>query len=160
MAKNDGCSYQDLVEAEAWPPSLLEDRALELLEAASIVLSRSDSSHEMKLDCLRWIGDKLVSHVLMCDMEEFILKPFLPSALDFIEEIISLTGDTSQGNSLELSAIMVSLLQQSNKVRFVLIISIIGSYSYLVIPRWCDTVTTQTQSSGRCRVCPNLFLKS
>ena len=116
MAKNDGCSYQLLLEAESWPPSLLEDRAMELLEVTNTLLARSDSSHEMKLDCLRWIGDKLVSHVLMVDMEDYILKAFLPSALDFIEEIINVTLETSQGNILELSAIMVSLLQQSTKV--------------------------------------------
>ena len=119
MAKNDGCSYQLLLEAESWPPSLLEDRAMELLEVTNTLLARSDSSHEMKLDCLRWIGDKLVSHVLMVDMEDYILKAFLPSALDFIEEIINVTLETSQGNILELSAIMVSLLQQSTKVRFI-----------------------------------------
>ena len=73
----------------------------------------------MKLACLSWIGDKLVSHVLMGDMEEFILKPFLPSALDFIEEIISVTVGSNNGNSIELSSIMVNLLQQSIKVRFV-----------------------------------------
>ena len=120
MAKNDGCSYQLLSEAESWSPSLLEDRAIELLEVTNTVLSRPDSSHEMKLDCLRWMGDKLVTHVLMGDMEDLILKPFLPSALDFIEEIISVTVDTSHGNTLELSAIMVNLLQQSNKVRNIL----------------------------------------
>ena len=160
MAKNDGCSYQVLLEAESLSPSLLEDRALELLEVANTVLSRSDSSHEMKLDCLRWIGDKLVSHVLMGEMEDYILKPFLPSALDFIEEIISVTVDTSHGNTLELSAIMVSLLQQSNKVRFVFIIIGIALVIYLVISRLSDTVTSHSQSSARCPVCLKLCQKS
>ena len=158
MAKNDGCSYQLLQEAESWSPSLLEDRAIELLEVANTVLSSPDSSHEMKLACLSWIGDKLVSHVLMGDMEEFILKPFLPSALDFIEEIISVTVGSNNGNSIELSSIMVNLLQQSIKVRSVSSFNqhCIGSYHI----RWLDTVTSQSQSSARCPVSPKLFLKS
>ena len=157
MAKNAGCSYQLLVEAESWSPSLLEDKALELLEVANTVLTSSDSTHEMKLDCLRWIGDKLVGHVLMGDMEEFILKPFLPSALDFIEEIIRMSLETSQGNTMELITILVSLLQQSNKVSFIAFISITGSSS--VIPRLSNTANSQSQSSARCRVCLKLFLK-
>ena len=157
MATNAGCSYQLLVEAESWSPSLLEDKALELLEVANTVLSSSDSTHEMKLDCLRWIGDKLVGYVLTVDLEEFILKPFLPSALDFIEEIISVTLETSQGKMMELTTIMVSLLQQSIKVRLLDFLSITGSSSD--IPRWSNTVNSQSQSSARCRACLKLFPK-
>ena len=156
MAKNDGCSYQFLLEADSWPPSLLEDRAIELLEVANTILSRSDSSYEMKLDCLRWIGDKLVTHVLMGEMEELILKPFFPCALDFIEEIIRVTLDGNRSNSLQLSSIMVILLQQSNKVRFVFVS--IGSY--LAVPRWSDTVTSRSPSSARWPVCLKLSPKS
>ena len=160
MAKNDGCSYQVLLEAESWSPSLLEDRALELLEVANTVLSRSDSSHEMKLDCLRWIGDKLVSHVLMGEMEDYILKPFLPSALDFIEEIISVTVDTSHGNTLELSAIMVSLLQQSNKVRFVFIIDWLTS-CYLQVVRHCNQPQSKLgEMPSLSQVVPKILMSS
>ena len=115
--KNEGGSYQLLLEAESWSATLLKERSMELLQIAVSALGKSDSSYELRLDCLRWIGEKLVVHVEVLELEELILKPFLHSALDYLEEIIRATEETSSHkNTLLLTTIMINILEQSVKV--------------------------------------------
>ena len=117
--KNDGGSYQLLLEAESWPASVLEERAVELVNIVTSRLVSSDSSYDVRMDCLRWIGDKLVGYIYVGDLEELLLKTFLNSALDYLEEIMRACEKTSQQNKLVLIKSMISILQHSNKVRVI-----------------------------------------
>merc|ERR1719370_2624508 len=67
------------------------------------------------MDCLRWLGEKLVTHIDVFELEELLLKPFLNSVLDYLEEIIKASEETTQQNTLLLTKILINILQQSIK---------------------------------------------
>ena len=115
-AKNEGRSSQLLLlsEAESWTGSVIAERAVELVKIATRGLTMSDSSTRM--DCLRWLGEKLVTHIDVFELEELLLKPFLNSVLDYLEEIIKASEETTQQNTLLLTKIIINILQQSIKV--------------------------------------------
>ena len=117
MANNhDGRSSLLLSEAETWTASVIEERAVELVRIATRGLTMSDSSYDTRMDCLRWLGERLVTHIDVFDLEELVLKPFLDSALDFLEEIIEASEGTTQQNTILLTKIMINILQQSINV--------------------------------------------
>ena len=95
---------------------MIEERAVELVRIATRGLTMSDSSYDTRMDCLRWLGERLVTHIDVFDLEELVLKPFLDSALDYLEEIIKASEGTTQQNMILLTKIMINILQQSINV--------------------------------------------
>ena len=108
MGSTQESSHQMLKAAESWSEAELEEKYQELIEAATSSLNISDSSPEVKLDCIRWeinffylylyvnnsmmyrwIADKLVGFVPVFELEDSILKPFLHSVLEYLEVVIS-----------------------------------------------------------------------
>ena len=70
--KHDGRSSQLLSEAETWTASVIEERAVELVRIATRGLTMSDSSYDTRMDCLRWLGERLVTHIDVFDLEELV----------------------------------------------------------------------------------------
>ena len=54
MGSTQESSHQMLKAAESWSEAELEEKYQELIEAATSSLNISDSSPEVKLDCIRW----------------------------------------------------------------------------------------------------------
>ena len=106
-----------LSEAESWPLSELEDRASDLLEVATALLAGSDSSHELRLNCLRLIAEKVVVHISVFDIEDTVLKPFLYAVLKYLDEIIKASIEGRDEERIILIPLVTRVLGYTTKVR-------------------------------------------
>ena len=105
-----------LREAESWPLSELEDRAPDLLEVATALLAGSDSSHELRLNCLRVMAEKVVLHIHVQDIEDTVLKPFLYAVLNYLDEIIKASMEGSDAERIILIPLVSRVLGYTAKV--------------------------------------------
>ena len=105
-----------LREAESWPLSELEDRAPDLLEVATALLAGSDSSHELRLNCLRVMAEKVVLHIHVQDIEDTVLKPFLYAVLNYLDEIIKASMEGSDEERIILIPLVTRVLGYATKV--------------------------------------------
>ena len=103
-------------EAESWPLSELEDRAPDLLEVATALLAGSDSSHELRLNCLRVIAEKVVVHIHVHDIEDNVLKPFLYAVLNYLAEIIEASMEGKDEERIILIPLVTRVLGYTTKV--------------------------------------------
>ena len=114
-----------LTEAESWSLSELEDRASDLLEVSTALLAGSESSHELRLSCLRVIAEKVVLHISVFDIEDAVLKPFLYAALNYLDEIIKASLDGRDEERIILIPLVTRVLGYTTKVRLVILQSLI-----------------------------------
>ena len=105
-----------LTEAESWPLSELEDRAEDLLEVATALLAGSDSSHELRLNCMRLIAEKVVLHISVFDIEDNVLKPFLHAVLIYLDEIIKASMEGRDEERIILIPLVTRVLGYTTKV--------------------------------------------
>ena len=105
-----------LREAESWPLSELEDRAPDLLEVATALLAGSDSSHELRLNCLHVMAEKVVLHIHVQDIEDTVLKPFLYAVLNYLDEIIKASMEGSDAERIILIPLVSRVLGYTAKV--------------------------------------------
>ena len=109
-------SHKLLLEADSWLPSVLEDRFSEVLEAASVVLAGSETSPHVRLDCLRLIAEKVAEYAAVYELEDLVLKPFVHSALQYIEEIIRAAKISSEEERVILIPLMSRVLDYISRV--------------------------------------------
>ena len=109
-----------LTEAESWSLSELEDRASDLLEVSTALLAGSESSHELRLSCLRVIAEKAVLHISVFDIEDAVLKPFLYAALNHLDEIIKASLEGRDEERVILIPLVTRVLGYTTKVRLVI----------------------------------------
>ena len=105
-----------LSEAESWPLAELEDRASDLLEVATTLLAGSDSSHELRLNCLRVIAEKVVVHIHVHDIEDNVFKPFLHAVLKYLDEIIKASMEGTDEERIILIPLVTRVLGYTTKV--------------------------------------------
>ena len=115
-SQNGGLSPSLLTEADSWPLSELEDRAEDLLEVATALLAGSDSSHELRLNCLRLIAEKVVLHISVFDIEDTVLKPFLHAVLIYLDEIIKASMEGRDDERVILIPLVTRVLGYTTKV--------------------------------------------
>ena len=115
--KKEGLSLSLLTEADSWSLSELEDRATDLLEVTSALLAGSDSSHELRLNCLRLIAEKVVVNISVFDIEDSVLKPFLYAALNYLDEIIKASMEGRDEERRILIPLVTRVLGYTSKVR-------------------------------------------
>ena len=102
-------------EAESWPLSV--ERAPDLLGVATALLAGSDSSHELRLNCLRLIAEKVVVHISVFDIEDTVLKPFLYAVLKYLDEIIKASIEGRDEERIILIPLVTRVLGYTTKVR-------------------------------------------
>ena len=115
-ASSQGEEPSLLVQAEVWSCSEVEENASILLESARKVLATTGSSHEVKLDCIRWMAERLVVFVPVFELEDSLLCPLLGSVLEYLEEVFSMLVETEEENRVVFLSLVCTLMEHTERV--------------------------------------------
>ena len=94
----------------------MEQKSSDLLQAAKSVLQDPGSSHELKLEAVGWLVERLLQLVPVFEVEDAILAPVLEVVREFLEEVEQLVGRTEAGAREKLVSLTISLLGHSHSL--------------------------------------------
>ena len=105
-----------LEAAKLWSLAEVEQKSSDLLQAAKSVLQDPGSSHELKLEAVGWLVERLLQLVPVFEVEDAILAPVLEEVRKFLEEVEQLVGRTEAGAREQLVSLTISLLGHSHSL--------------------------------------------
>ena len=115
-SQEDSTDTALLEVAKLWSLAEVEQKSSDLLQAAKSVLQDPGSGHELKLEAVGWLVERLLQLVPVFEVEDAILAPVLEVVREFLEEVEQLVGRAEAGAREQLVSLTISLLGYSHSL--------------------------------------------